>query len=118
MKKGLTSKCVLQRGTDLLGLMESQYRKVLKVTSFDAEHSVTLAFEDGTPTSGSSLVGADSVKAPETTLLLGREKPAIQSTPYLINKLATKFSADQTLFVRRRPSIMACSIHSEDIFSW
>jgi 2-polyprenyl-6-methoxyphenol hydroxylase-like FAD-dependent oxidoreductase len=60
--------------------MGSQYGKVLKTVSFDADHGVTVSFEDGTMASGSNLVGADGAKSPTRTILLGREKAAIQPT--------------------------------------
>lgn len=98
--------------------MESQYGKALKTVTFDADHRVTVAFEDGTTASGSNLVGADGAKSPMRTILLGPENAAIQPTPYLMTNLATKYPADQALFVRRHHPIMAYSIHPDGIFSW
>jgi 2-polyprenyl-6-methoxyphenol hydroxylase-like FAD-dependent oxidoreductase len=98
--------------------MGSQYGKVLKTVNFDTDQGVTVFFEDGTTASGSNLIGADGAKSPTRTILLGHEKSATQPTPYLMTNLATKYTAEQAMFVRRLHSIMAYSIHPDGIFSW
>jgi 2-polyprenyl-6-methoxyphenol hydroxylase-like FAD-dependent oxidoreductase len=98
--------------------MRSQYGKVLRTVTFESDHGVTIAFEDGTTATGGNLVGEDGAKSSIRKILLGQEKSAGQPTPYLMTNLSTKYPADQALFVRQLHPIMAYSIHPDGIFSW
>jgi 2-polyprenyl-6-methoxyphenol hydroxylase-like FAD-dependent oxidoreductase len=86
--------------------------------AFDADHGVTVAFEDGTTATASNLVGADGAKSTTRTILLGQERSAIQPTPYLMTNLAAKYTAEQALVMRSPHPICEYSIHPNGIFSW
>ena len=102
VKKDSTFKCVSQLRTDLWKMIGVQYCKVLQTVTLGANHGVTVAFEHGTTTTGSNVVGADSAKSPtEQSYWVRTIQPSNQRIPHdqSCNKVCGRASS-----IRAQPS--------------
>ena len=79
-----------------------QFLQFSKTAQSIAEHGdqVTVHFEDGTSSTGDTIVCCDSIRGIGRKTLLGEEKAALSTAPCSVVNIGRKFTAEQARFIR------------------
>ncbi|KAF5373076.1 hypothetical protein D9758_001501 [Tetrapyrgos nigripes] len=110
----------LQRRTFMRALtqgLDVHYGKRLAEVKTDGQ-TVTAIFEDGTKEEGKLLIGCDGAHSKVRDFLLGPEKAALRSLPFLCNQVMTKLPKETALAIRKVHPRNMNSTNPDGVYGW